>query len=486
MRRTALLFSLFAVCLFSNAGQVIADRPNVVLIFIDDMGWTDTQYGHSLYSGSDLYETPNIDRLASQGMRFTSAYASAGNCEPSRAVLISGQYTPRHHMYAVSSTNRGPKRHMRVKPVPNVNNLPIENVTVAEAMQKAGYATGMFGKWHLGNSPEFSPAAQGFDITDVANGSSNRKFPEDNDPKHAYRITDAANQFMESHKDEPFFCYIAHHATHMSVQARDDMHAKFQKKGPGKQHQHTKFAAMNGEMDRAVGRTLDKIDELGIADNTVVLFTADNGGLPQSPQTPLRGFKGMYYEGGIRVPMIARWPDHIEPGSECDVPVLNVDFYPTFLDLAGGNVPAGKVLDGESLTPLMTQSGPLERDSIFWHFPGYLDGPNLGSRDPIFRTRPTTTIRKGDWKLLLFHEEWSLDGGRAALPGNKAVELYNLANDISEANDLSASHAKKRNELLDDVLQWVKDTDAIMASQPNPAFGKKPAEKKRKRKKTDS
>lgn len=474
---------LCAALLYALATTASADRPpNIVLIFIDDMGWTDTSYGHSLYGGSDLYETPHIDRLASQGMRFTSAYASAGNCEPSRAVLISGQYTPRHHMYAVGSTNRGPKHEMRVTPVPNVNSLPLENVTIAEAMRAAGYATGMYGKWHLGSTQKFAPSAQGFDETDSMGKSSNPNFPGDADPKHAYRITRESNAFMERHRDEPFFCYIAHHATHMSIQARDDMVAKFDEKGPGKQHQHTKFAAMNGEMDRAVGRTLAKIDELGIADNTVVVFTADNGGLPQSPQTPLRGFKGMYYEGGIRVPMIVRWPGHVEAGSECDVPVLNVDFYPTFLALAAGAVPDGKVLDGESLVPLLTQSGPLKRQSIFWHFPGYLDRPNPGSRDNVFRARPTTTIRRGDWKLLLFHEEWALDGGRPALPANHAVELYNLAEDIGEQHNLSADNPTKRDELLDDVLRWVDETNAILATEPNPAFGSQPVKKKRKKK----
>lgn len=455
-----------------------ADRPNIVLIFIDDMGWTDTGY-----NGSDLYETPNIDALAAAGMTFTNAYAAAGNCEPSRACLISGQYTPRHHMYAVGSTNRGPKNKMRVRPIPNINSLPVENLTVADALKDSGYATAMFGKWHLGKQSPHLPSDQGFDQTDSMSPPSSAEFAKTGDPKNIFRITDGACNFMQQHKDGPFFVYIAHHATHMGIQAKPETYARFDDKGPGSQHQHTKFAAMNADMDTGVGKVLAKIKALGIEDKTAVFFTSDNGGLPQSPQTPLRGFKGMYYEGGIRVPMIVRWPGKIAAGSQSAVPVVNTDLYPTFLALAEAETPPGKVLDGESLFPLMTATGPLQRKSVFWHFPGYLDGPNPGSRDRDFRTRPVTVIRQGDWKLHLFHEEWSLDGGRQGIDSNHSVELYNLADDISETTNLAGNNQAMRDKLLDDLLAWKKATAAQFAHEPNPAYGSKAAPKKKRKKK---
>jgi arylsulfatase A-like enzyme len=465
-----LLLLLTLCCSFASA----ADRPNIVLIVIDDMGWTDTGI-----TGSDLYETPNIDALAKSGMRFTNAYAAAGNCEPSRACLISGQYTPRHHMYAVQTTDRGPKAKMRVKPIPNVNSLPHENVTVADALKEVGYATGMFGKWHLGKESPHLPSDQGFDVTDSMNPPGDGEFKNTADPKNIFRITDGACQFIEQHKDGPFFCYVAHHATHMGIQASPETLAKFTAKGPAKQHQNTKFAAMNADLDTGVGKLLDKIKSLGIADNTVVFFTTDNGGLPQSPQTPLRGFKGMYYEGGIRVPTFASWPGKIAAGSVSHTPVINLDLYPTFLDLAGAQVPADKTLDGESLVPVMRGTGELQRQAIFWHFPGYLDSADPGARDPDFRTRPVTVIRKGDWKLHLFHEEWSLDGGLDSVDTNKSVELYHLASDISESKNLATSDKLKRDELLNDLLAWQTATNALFASEPNPAFGISEATKKK-------
>lgn len=452
-------------------------KPNVVLIFIDDMGWKDAHF-----SGSDFYETPNLDALAKQGMQFTSAYAAAGNCAPSRACLISGQYTPRHAVYAVQSTNRGPKNEMRVVPIPNRTDLATENVTIAEGMKAAGYVTGQFGKWHLGHDETTMPKGQGFDTDKNRNPPSSASFKKTDDPKNVYSITDDACDFMETNKDRPFFAYVAHHATHMGIQAREAIFEMYAKKKPGKYQSNDKFGAMNWHMDDGVGRLLKKIKELGIEDNTLVLFTSDNGALPQSPQTPLRGFKGMYYEGGIRVPMIARWPGVIKPGTQCDTPVINLDFYPTFLDAGNSSVPRGKVLDGESLVPLFT-GGKLKREAIFWHFPGYLDRPNPGSRDQVFRARPVTTMRKGDWKIHVFHEEWSLDGGKAKIDTNKSVEVYNLADDISEKNDLALKNKAKRDELLADVMAWWKKTGALVPSEKNPNYAPGVKGKTKKKKK---
>ena len=460
----------------TRAEEARRRKPNIVLIFIDDMGWKDAGY-----AGSDLYETPNIDRLAKEGVVFTNAYACAGNCAPSRACLLSGQYTPRHGVYAVNNTKRGPVHQMRLEPIPNSKILSADNVTVAEALKAAGYATGMFGKWHLGTTDEVLPAGQGFDVDKNTSPPSAAEFKRTNDPKRIYQITGGACRFMEQNKDRPFFAYISHHATHMQIQARQAMYDKFAEKGVGKVHSHEKYAAMNAQMDDGVGIVLNKIKSLGLERDTLVVFTSDNGGLPQSSQAPLRGFKGLYYEGGIRVPMIARWVGVTEAGRRCDAPVQNIDLYPTFLDAAGVKAPDGKVLDGESLMGLLEGRKSLRRQAIFWHFPGYLDAPNSGSRDQVFRTRPVTVIRKGDWKLHLYHEEWVLDGGRAKLDTNQAVELYNLQEDIGERNDLALTRKEKRDELLDDLLAWMARTGAKMPSQANAQYDPTKETKRKKK-----
>lgn len=435
--------------------QAQEEKPNIVLIMIDDMGWKDAGF-----MGSDFYETPHIDQLAKEGKVFTNAYAAAGNCAPSRACLLSGQYTPRHGVYAVNSTDRGPKEKMRLTPTPNSTVLSAENFTVAEALKANGYATAMFGKWHLGGGAGARPSDQGFDVGTEMKVPKENEFKETNDPKGIYRITEDACAFMEAHKEGPFFLYVAHHATHMAIQAREEWYDHFGKKPKGTLHGDDRFAAMNAQMDDGVGKLLDKINALGIADRTLVIFMSDNGGLPRSSQHPLRAFKGAYYEGGIRVPLIARWPGKIKAGSTTDIPVLNTDLYPTFVELAGGKLPTDKVLDGESLVEIFAGTGSSVRKPKFWFFPGYLDKADPGARDTDFRTRPVTVVRKGDWKLLLYHEEWLLDGGRERLSTNRAVELYNLRNDISEQHNLANEAIEKRDELLTDILAWHRQVDA--------------------------
>jgi len=452
-----------AICL-PQVWAATSDKPNIVLIFIDDMGWKGAGY-----AGSDFYQTPNIDRLAGEGMVFTDAYAGAGNCAPSRGCLISGQYTPRHGIYAVQSTQRGPKNLMRLIPVPNTMDLAPANVTVAEALKAAGYATGMFGKWHVGHDDTTYPAAQGFEVDGHCGPPSGKKFKTDDDPKHIYHITEGACQFMEDNKERPFFVFISHHATHMGIQARQEMVNRFEVLPKGKLHQNPKFAAMNCHMDDGVGIVLAKLKALDLEDNTLVVFTSDNGALPHSPPDPLRGKKGMYYEGGIRVPMIVRWPGKTLPGSRCDVPVHNIDLYPTFLGAAGGVVPAGKVLDGTDMSPLFEGKRTSER-ALFWHFPGYLDRNTGGARTPKFRTRPVSVIRKGLWKLHLYHEEWVLDGAREKIDTNNSIELYHLGRDISESNNLALTHKTKRDELLNDLLNWFKQINAPLPSKKNPGY----------------
>ena len=443
-----------------------ARQPNIVLVLADDLGWKDVSY-----QGSDFYETPNFDRLAKAGMVFTQAYAGAGNCAPSRAVLLSGQYGPRHGVYAVDSTDRGPKNLMRMIPIPNKSGLAPAQVTMAEALKAAGYATGIFGKWHLGGKDGATPEAQGFDVYfDSRKPNPNQRRDEPEDPKGIYSLTRATVSFIEQNKDKPFFAYVAQHAIHSALEARPASLAKFKAKQPGAQHKNALYAACLYDLDDGVGLLLNKLKELGLDKNTLFIFTSDNGGTQQSSQEPLRGNKGCYYEGGIREPFIAYWPGVIKAGATNTTPIHNVDFYPTFLAAAGVKIPANKTLDGESLLPLFKGTGKLKRQAIFWHFPGYLDDPVMRGRDPVFRSRPVSTIRKGDWKLHLYHEEWQLDGGRAKLDTNNAVELYNLAADIGERNNLTNSNKAKRDELLGDLLQWFKAVSAPLPTDRNSAY----------------
>lgn len=449
-----------------------ADRPNIVLIFADDLGWKDVGY-----QGSDFMETPNIDRLAREGMVFTNGYAAAGNCAPSRACLLSGTYTPRHHVYAVGSTDRGQKNLQRLIPIPNKGGLAPENNTMADALKAAGYATGHFGKWHLDGKGGAKPSAQGFDATldsfgegaEKEGAEGNKKGPPE-DPKGVYTLTRKATEFIEQHREGPFFVYLAHHAIHTPLQGRPESLARFEQKTPGEQHKNPMYAACTYDLDDSVGRLMASLKELGLEENTLVVFTSDNGGTQQSPQEPLRGNKGCYYEGGIREPFIVRWPGTVRPGSKCDVPIINIDLYPTFLAAAGAEVPEGKTLDGESLLPLLTGSGELSRQSIFWHFPGYLDGPVIRGRDPVFRTRPVSVIRQGDWKLHLYHEEWQLDGGREQLATNNAVELYNVAEDVGERKNIANENTERRDKLLGDLLGWFDHADALLPSEPNSEY----------------
>jgi arylsulfatase A-like enzyme len=468
MTRRSLLASIATTAGFSSVAAVAKQRrpPNILFILADDLGWRDVGY-----QGSDFYETPNIDKLAAQGMVFRHAYAAGANCAPSRACLMSGQYTPRHGIYAVDSTLRGPRELMRMVPIPNTQELAPQKITMAEAMRDAGYATAHFGKWHLGDKGGSEPKAQGFDVSYNPRPNPNQKRDEPEDPKGLYTMTRAAGDFIEENKARPFFVYLAHHAIHTALEARPSSLAKFKAKAKGAQHGAALYAACLYDLDDGIGQLLARLDRLGLADNTLVLFTSDNGGTQQSSQEPLRGNKGCYYEGGIREPMIVRWPGVVKPGTTCDAPVMNIDFYPTFVDVAGAKPPAGTILDGESLVPLIKgKAKSTRRPSLFWHFPGYLDTKVIRGRDPVFRTRPTSVIRKGDWKLHLFHEEWQLDGGRKQLATNHAVELYNLRDDPGEHNDLANSNPRKRDELLDDLLRWIADIKAPLPTERNEAY----------------
>lgn len=475
------------VCLIPAgvASATEPERPNVVLLFADDLGWTDLAC-----FGSRFYETPNLDRLCAEGMKFTSAYANAGNCAPSRACLMSGQYVPRHGVYTVGSkhrfddtqkypnTSRWNER--KLLAVDNASSLKPAKITIAEALKAAGYQTAMFGKWHLGDrDPSTQPIRQGFDAAYFKTGGSHwdvevRPQPDPMPSIETYRsdwMTDRAVEFIDANRDRPFFLYVPDYLVHVPLEAKKETVAKYKAKKPTEWHHHAVYAAMIEHLDHSFGRIINQIDRLGLGERTLIVFLSDNGGVASnkrrglehrgtlSSNHPLRGMKGMLYEGGIRVPMMARWTGVIEPGSTSDVPVIGTDFFPTFLAVAGATPPAREVqpLDGESLLPLMTgKQKSLERQAIFWHMPGYLPA----------RQAPATAMRTGDWKLIQNYEDDS-------------IELYNLAQDISEENDLSAKLPDKATELQAIVKAWIAETDARIPPR-NPAY--KPAKKTRRAK----
>lgn len=448
-----LTFSILVLCFLTQYGYA-QKKPNIVLILADDMGYMDAGY-----TGSKIFETPVIDGLAEKGMVFTHAYSGGANCAPSRAALISGQYSPRHGVFAVGSMTRGPAEHRRLTAVENRTSLSGQIVTIAEALKAQGYATGLFGKWHLGYDNESHPTAQGFDVwVDPRHPNPNKRRDEPTDPKAIFSITDLAVDFMKSNRDKPFFTFLSHHAIHTDLEARPETINKFKKKNLDKAQ--TLYGALIYDLDESIGLVKAFLEESGLAENTLIIFASDNGAVNISPQEPLRGNKGAFYEGGVRVPFIAYWPKKIKPSVQ-HTPIINLDLYPTFLTLAGGQVRPD--LDGENLLPILQdKQKTTKRDKIFWHFPGYLHNPVIRGRDSIFRTRPVSIIRKGDWKLFLYHEEWILDGGQRKIDENNAVELYNLKNDEGERINLATSNKEKRDELLKDLLAWLKGTKAPM------------------------
>ncbi|MCX2473783.1 sulfatase [Pedobacter sp. MC2016-05] len=461
--RYSLKRSLFVlvICSCLNAHsqdkQLFASKPNILLILADDLGYMDCGF-----TGSRFMETPNIDALSKQGTVFYNAYAGAANCAPSRAALISGQYSPRTGVYAVGSTTRGPVELMRLVPVRNSVSLDPSVNTIAERLKGQGYATAIFGKWHLADSEETQPAAQGFDVyTEGQKEQSIRGSSEAADPKGVSYLTEATIKFMQQTKDKPFFAYLAHNAIHSKLEAKAQTIARFKKKGLS--DKMAVYAACVYDFDASVGVLMEFLKKSGLEKNTLVIFTSDNGATQQSSQEPLRGNKGSYYEGGIREPFIAYWTGHTKPGMVISTPIINLDLYPTFLSLAGDHKFKG---DGEDLMPLLLgqRTGTI-RKSIYWYFPGYLDNPVIRGRDKVFRTRPIAVVRKGDFKLHLYLEEWIIEGGKAKINGNNAVELYNVKTDEGEHLNLASTNRAKRDELLADLLNWMEATKAPLPSK---------------------
>lgn len=456
--------AITAAALFScsDAENIETRRPNVVFIHIDDLGWADLGF-----MGSKFYETPNIDQLATEGLVFTNAYAGAANCAPSRANLFTGKNTPRHGMYTVNPAERGDPRTRQLIASLNADSIPSDIYNLANLFNDADYTTAHIGKWHLSENP----LTHGFDYNI---GGDNRGNPGqggyfapynianiEQGPEGEYltdRLADEAINFIKTYKDEPFFLHMSYYTVHTPLMGKEEMVEKYRMKKPTDNHFHPVYAAMIESMDENVGRILGAIKELGIDKNTFIVFISDNGGLRSiSRQDPLRAGKGSYYEGGIRVPMILKWPGKIQPAFT-DEPVTNLDFFPTFLNILGVEL-EDKILDGHDLSPLFA-GGRIGNRPLIWHFPIYLeqyDGKVDQGRDVLFRTRPGSIIRYGNWKL----HEYFEDG---------ALELYNLDNDPGERQNLSDIHLEETENLHQMLIQWRKELNAPVPDQRNPQY----------------
>jgi arylsulfatase A len=456
-RCLSLATCLFACLLLSFLGSVVAQEskpPNIVLILADDLGWTDL----ACY-GSDLHETPHLDRLAASGMKFTQAYSACTVCSPTRASILTGKYPARLHVtdWIPGLAPANPKLL-----VPDwTKQLPLEEQSLAEVLRSAGYATATIGKWHLGNE-DFYPEKHGFDLNIAGTSlAATRSFfapyniatlPDG--PPGEYltdRLASEAAAFIRDHKDKPFFLYCPHYAVHLPIHAQPELIEKYRGKlRPGLKHTNPTYAAMLESLDQAVGRILQTLDEQKLADNTVVIFTSDNGGhLPTTSNAPLRYGKASCYEGGTRVPLIVRWPRLTQPGSVCEVPVISPDLYPTVLSMAQVPGTPKQDVDGVSLAPLLRQTGTITREALFWHYPHYQLYQQGG-------TTPYGAVRAGDWKYIEF-----FDG--------QPAELYNLSADRSEQQNLASRLPDKAQQLANRLRNWQQEVGAQLPL-PNPAY----------------
>jgi arylsulfatase A-like enzyme len=469
------LFRLLCVLLSFTCTAIAAERPNIVLFFVDDLGQRDL----GCY-GSTFYETPNIDRLAREGARFSNAYAACPVCSPTRAALQTGRWPQRTAVtdYIGAAGPDKWDRNTKLLPAAYSDRLAHEEITLAEMLKQASYATFFAGKWHLG--PEgWWPETQGYDINlgGVDRGGpygggryfspyNNPRLPDGPKGEHLPdRLATETANFITAHQNEPFFALYSFYDVHTPLMARPDLEKKYEEKRArlglkpewGREgerdvrlvQEHAVYGGMVEAMDQAVGKVLAKLDELGLTEKTLVIFTADNGGLSTSEGSPtsnlpLRGGKGWMYEGGIREPLIVRWPKVVKAGSEISTPVSTPDFFPTLMEVAGGKT--SSAIDGVSLMPLL-KGGSLPERPLYWHYPHY---GNQGGA-------PGGAVRLGDWKLI----EWYEDGGRH--------ELYNLREDIGEKNDLAAKMPDKVSALATMLATWRKDVGAVMP-MPNAKY----------------
>jgi len=425
------------------------NKLNFVFILIDDMGWRDL----GCY-GSTYYQTPQIDRLAEQGMLFTDGYAACPLCAPSRASLMSGKYPARLHLTRVGKAKDGGNTKLLEPPQRFWKEyLDSEEVTIAEELKQAGYICGSIGKWHMGIGP-CSPLQQGFCLHfgalcgkpktyfypyEKGMGTYTRGTYQDiTDGKVGEYLTDRltieVEKFLEANREKPFFLYLSHFAVHTPLMSKPGLEEKYkQLLQPENPQKNQVFAGMVESVDESVGRVIKKLDELKLADNTVVIFTSDNGALlSSSSNLPLREGKATIFEGGIRVPFLVRWPEVVRAGSRCGVPVHTVDFFPTIMEIAGIKEPGSPTKDGESIVKLLKQKGNLNRDALYWHWPHYING-----------FTPCSVIREGDFKLVMYYEDDS-------------IALYNLREDIGETRNLETELPRRADRMQKKLKQWLK------------------------------
>ncbi len=415
--------------------------------------------------GSQYYETPNLDALAAEGMVFYNAYAGAANCAPSRACLISGLNTPRHGVYTVSPSDRGNVKTRKLVPIKNTDHLNDTIYTLPEMLKSAGYVTGSFGKWHVGHNP----STQGIDINVGGSAKGNpgkggyfSPYKVDhitNGEKGEYltdRLTNEAIEYIEKYKDTTFFLYMPYYTVHTPIMGKESLVTKFKAKKSSNGQNRPDYAAMVYAMDQNVGKLLDVLKSHGLEQNTLVIFTSDNGGIRAiSEQTPLRAGKGSYYEGGIRVPLIIKWPEKIKPKSTSVHIISNLDIYPTLQNIVEPKIKAG-ALDGIDLIPILVKNDSVKRN-LYFHFPIYLQKYNElkdQGRDPLFRTRPGSVIISGDWKLHEYFED-------------SVLELYHLSSDIGEKINLAQQNPKKVEQLYEDLKKWRERTKAPVPFEKN-------------------
>ena len=444
-------------------------RPNFVFFLVDDLGYSDV----GCY-GSNYYKTPNIDKLAYEGVRFTNAYASGMVCSPSRASILTGKYPARLRI----TTAIPIKGYARIKngtgtPLMDADytmNLPLEELTIAEVLKNNGYSTSSIGKWHVCKDSLFFPQNQGFDENIGGSGrghSANYFYPyygkwrmaeghpwiEWNTVKGGKpgdyltdRLTVDALNFIEKNKNKPFFLYLSHYAVHTPIQVKENTLLKYKDAVPDKErgHIYPKYAAMIESVDQSLGSIVKKLEQLNLTDNTIIIFTSENGGHGKwTSNYPFRGNKGNFYEGGIRVPLIFKWSKKIKSSQIIEDHVIGNDFYPTLLEMAEIPLIPNQHIDGISLWSLLNAGKKIDRNELFWHFPNYI---GAGHPDPA---RPSSVIRSGKWKLIE-----NLENGE--------VELYDLKNDISEKNDISKKFQKKVVELKNKLNNWRIQVNAQM------------------------
>ncbi len=469
---------LAIVVIFLPLTAFAQERPNIVFVLADDLGYSDVGF-----NGAQFYETPNIDALASAGVIFSDFYSGGPNCAPTRACINTGMYTPRHGLYTPGGRAKGDATAMRFavptkgQTDPLYQTFPSQNdsilpahTSIAEVLAEAGYATARFGKWHLG------PDTQGFTVSS-SNGEPGKESKHYGNIDVAEDLTDAALEFIEQNKDDPFYLYVAHWDVHSPLRARKDVVAKYKTKletFPDQSYNwNPVYAAMIEAVDTSVGRLRAKLHELDLEKNTLFIFSSDNGGASfATTNRPLKGAKGAFFEGGIRVPTCAAWPAVVKPGGIAQAPLTSVDFLPTFAELSGAPLPSNQPVDGKSFVPVLNGEPALQDRAIFWHYPLYLAGqgynqvlPVYGTNNMTWRAVPSTAIRRGDYKLIYYYEYDN-------------YKLFNVRDDVSEQHDLAEAEPAIAKQLHTQLTDWVKQTGAPVPRKPNPAFGKAPSEEK--------